>query len=279
MYVILIKPKNQRNKAYIYYLCSAFLINILWNNMRMYFLFAYRFYLFKKIETVWKRTQRDSRCYTYNLLNWTGKTSFKYNSYNQFDSRNSLMPVGDLTKEAWHAISSNLPLSIVNPSDSYNPRKRCSLLMASNTKKETWFLHRIHELILNTLVSESRGTWIARISSIETAFLLLLLFFLSFFLFFYLFVLKRFETTRARYFQNETFQRRRNVRRTRRCTLYVLCEWVCTCNYYFNGGTPGLPVRHFNFFPVTFSIFFFFILFHSVYFHFPSLYVTVYRHA
>lgn len=130
--------------------------------------------------------------------------------------------------------------------------------MASNTKKETWFLHRIHELILNTLVSESRGTWIARISSIETAFLLLLLFFLSFFLFFYLFVLKRFETTRARYFQNETFQRRRNVRRTRRCTLYVLCEWVCTCNYYFNGGMPGLPVRHFNFFPVTFSIFFFF---------------------
>lgn len=55
--------------------------------------------------------------------------------------------------------------------------------MASNTKKETWFLHRIRELILNTLVSESRGTWIARISSIETAFLLLLLFPLSFFLF------------------------------------------------------------------------------------------------
>lgn len=150
----------------------------------------------------------------------------------------------------------------------YNPRKRCSSLMASNTKKETWFLHRIHELILNTLVSESRGTWIARISSIETAFLLLLLFFLSFFLFFYLFVLKRFETTRARYFQNETFQRRRNVRRTRRCTLYVLCEWVCTCNYYFNGGTSDLPVRHFNFFPVTFSIIFFFFSFCFIWFTF-----------
>lgn len=26
------------------------------------------------------------------------------------------------------------------------------------------------------------------------------------------------------------------------------------CNYYFNGGTPGLPVRHY--FPVTFSTFF-----------------------
>lgn len=121
MYVILIKPKNQRNKAYIYYFSvyvQRFLINILWNNIRMYFLFAYRFHSFKKIETFWKRTRRDSRC-VYNLLNWTGKTSFKYNSYNQFDSRNSLMPVGDLTKEAWHAISSNLPLSIVNPSDSY----------------------------------------------------------------------------------------------------------------------------------------------------------------
>lgn len=153
----------------------------------------------------------------------------------------------------------------------YNPRKRCSSLMASNTKKETWFLHRIRELILNTLVSESRGTWIARISSIETAFLLLLLFPLSFFLFifFYLFVLKRFETTRARYFQNETFQRRRNVRRTRRCTLYVLCEWVCTCNYYFNRETPGLPVRHFNFFH------FFFFFFHFVSFGLLSFSIVI----
>lgn len=92
-------------------------------------------------------------------------------------------------------------------------------------------------------------------------------FFLSFY-FFYLFVLKRFETTRARYFQNETFQRRRNVRRTRRCTLYVLCEWVCTCNYYFNRETPGLPVRHFNFFH-------FFFFFHFVSFGLLSFSIVI----
>lgn len=93
-------------------------------------------------------------------------------------------------------------------------------------------------------------------------------FFLSFY-FFYLFVLKRFETTRARYFQNETFQRRRNVRRTCRCTLYVLCEWVCTCNYYFNRETPGLPVRHFNFFH------FFFFFFHFVSFGLLSFSIVI----
>lgn len=118
--------------------------------------------------------------------------SFKYNSfYNQFDSRNSLMPVEGSTKEAWHAISPNLPFSTVNPSG-IQPTQWCSSLMALNAKKETWFLHRIRELELDTLVSESRGTWIARISSIEKS----ISFssssssssFLSFFFFFFLFL-------------------------------------------------------------------------------------------
>lgn len=199
------------------------------------------------------------------------------------------MPVEGSTKEAWHAISPNLPFSTVNPSGSYTThamvlvadglkRKKGNLISSPNPRTRTrypgiwiaWNVDRTH------LVHREEHFFFFIIIII----IVVIIFFFSFFLsfsFFFLFVLKRFETTRARYFQNETFRRRRIS--SYASTYFVCVMWVSmyVYYYYFIGGRPVSLSGILTFSSYFFT--FFFILFRLVYFHFPSLYVTVYRHA
>lgn len=173
--------------------------------------------------------------------------SFKYNSfYNQFDSRNSLMPVEGSTKEAWHAISPNLPFSTVNPSGSYTThamvlvadglkRKKGNLISSPNPRTRTrypgiwiaWNVDRTH------LVHREEHFF----------FFIIIIFFFSFFLFLFFFISLYLNDSRR--LAQGTFKMKRFdadvFRRMRRRTLYVLCEWVCTCIIIILSGDARSP--------------------------------------